>query len=584
VRIQEGVGLPDSWIESDPTTAVRSYTSKFARDRASWDVLESDPQTMRRLGSATYKGDVPIPATVQGENLVKDPNLARMLADFTGKDVESEPIIKGLTRLTSATIVGPLSKVADVLTSPFKAVAYTAPGHTMDVVKGLFGISKGYENAFKTGLNRRGGLVVAQDILGFGEQLNGKLIDVAEALTKYSGSEALELVSRGISQSLGEAIGGTHQRLAAAGDPQSAELLRKIGVTPEMPIAEVGTRFAQLLQGRYDATNLPHFVTHGPLAPLFGLLRWSVEQTNNFERFAVQPALKGDLRPAILSIVSGLTGGLLINELREMVLGKKQYTANWKELQAGADSPGFKDALTYKLLAAANVSGTVGIVSELAKQTYEKVTGRTAQGFRYPLLSSGGDVLSRAVAAIGAIKDGEDAGPVLTQMMKDVLQNNVQVYRLVRNQLARTGADPEQAKDIKTADQKRDLAIWERMQGKSQSVPSVPPPDYRRVGEREYADADLADAGKMVKPLVDRAVKRGHGDITEVAKNLRQIQSIKPYGMPAPKSDPINFIKYYNWVYKTQGPDAAKRLKLDYDRRSAETQIKRDVIPSLSVR
>jgi hypothetical protein len=583
VRQMEGVGLPDSWIERDPVKASRTYTSRFARDRASWDTLESNPRAMRMLGSRMYRGNQPIPATVQAPNLVKDTHVQRLVKDFMGATHEDEPGIRGGARLVHAAIVGPLSKVADIMTSPFKAVGYTAPWHEMDVLKGLMNLGEGYRNSFKTGLNRKGGLVIAQDILGYGEHLNTKMVRLAEFMTKYSGAEKMELISRGISQALGEAIGGTHQRLMARGDAKSTEFLQKIGVDDQTPLPEVGTRIAQLLQGHYDATNLPHAVQHGSWSPFFGLLRWSVEQTNNFERFAVAPALKGDFRPAVVTLLSGLLGGLFINELREKILGKSQYTANWKELEAGKGKPGYGDALTYKLMSAANVSGTAGILSELAKQTYESATGRTIQGFRYPLGSMLLDTKDRVFAAAKAIREGEDTGDVLKQLTKDLLNNNIQVYRLIRQNLGRTGFDEESANATEKANQKRDLNVWERMEGKSQSIPSRTPPNYN-MGERKFNDASLMDSAKMVPSLVNRAMQRSHGDISELSKRFGALGNIKPYGMPSNENNPVDFIRYYNWVKQTQGPETANRLMQEFIKRQAESGAKSSMVPSINIR
>ena len=586
VRIQQGFGLPDSWIEKDAIKALRGYSSAFSRDRASWDVLEKDPHTMRRLGSNYYAGDQQIPSTVTAHNLSRDPSVQNMTADFMGHNTADEPFISGASRLGSALIIGnPYVKIADIITTPFKAIGMSAKGHGLsDVIKGIFHTPEGVKNALSTGLNRAGGLVVAHDILGFGEEANTRMVQAAEALTKYSGAEWLEKFSRGVSQAIGEMQGQTYQRLAAQGDAKAIEFLRKLNATPSMSAQELGTRIAQIYQGRYDATNMPHWFSHGKMAPFVGLLRWSAEQTNNFNKFCIEPARKGDFRPAIVSLLGGLTGGLLINEIREKVSGKKAYTASWAELAAGRGKPGEADAIAYKLLAAAQVTGTAGLLSELVKQSYELLSGRSPQGYNFPALNIAGDTSQRVFEAIRSIGEGEDAGRVIAKAAQDTLAQNVQAYKLLRNNLGRLGVDKNAEYELNKANQTRDLSTWQRMEGKDAPAPIKPKIDYTRLGEQEFDRSSLQDAAKAAPGLIKDAIAKAHGDPAEMQKRLAALHSIKSFGMPDPKSSPLDFAKYSKWLRDTKGPEEANRVTKEFITRSATDKAKRQLIPAFHTR
>lgn len=586
VRIQQGFGLPDSWIEKNAVKAFRGYTSAFSRDRASWDVLEKDPVTMRRLGSDYYAGDQRIPATVTAHNLSRDPSVQYMTEDFMGRNTADEPFISGASRLGSALIIGnPYVKIADIITTPFKALGMSAKGHGItDVISGIFHTPEGIKNALSTGLNRAGGLVVAHDILGFGEEANTQMVRAAEALTKYSGAEWLEKFSRGVSQAIGEMQGQTYQRLAAQGDAKAIEFLRKLNATPQISKEELGTRIAQIYQGRYDATNMPHWFSHGKMAPFVGLLRWSAEQTNNFNRFAIEPAKRGDFRPAIVSLLGGLTGGLLINEIRERVSGKKAYTASWAELAAGRGKPGEADAIAYKLLSAAQVTGTAGLLSELVKQSYELLSGRSPQGYNFPALNIAGDVTQRVMEAARAIGEGEDAGRVIAQVTQDVLKQNIQAYKLLRTNLGRLGVDKNAQYELNKANENRDLSTWQRMEGKETPTPIRPKIDYTRLGEQEFDRGTLQDAARSAPGLIRDAIAKSAGDPAEMQKRLTALRSIKSFGMPSPTSNPLDFAKYAQWLRATKGPEEANRVTKEFITRSATDQAKRQLIPAFHAR
>lgn len=587
VREPEGVGLPDSWIERDPIHAMRKYVNRFARDRAFYDVIETNPRLMRMLGSDTYRGGLSIPqGTSAVENLASDKQVQNILNNYSGADQGGqEPVISGIGRvINSAILSGPITKLTDIGTVPFKALAYIPTGHEGVILKGIANWRKGYKDAFDQGLNRRGGLVVMQDILGIGEKAADAMSRVAETITKVTGSEQLELVSRGLSQSIGNYIAEAHVDLARAGDQKSIRFLERLGKdwqtqTPK----ELGTRVAQLLQGRYDITNLPRWAVDSPFAPFLGMMKWSVEQTNNFVKHVVDPAMNhGDFGPFIKTIIGGVGGGLLLNEMREELSGKKPYTATWKELEAGKDKPGYKDALTYKMIGAAQVTGTAGILMEILRQGYEEATGRMPQGFRYPVYEVGKDALQRMVAAVNAIREGEDTEKVTMTLTKDLLSRHVQMARIIKNQLGKSGQWKEAKEDIDRSNMMRDEDTYNRMMDKPQAAKVQTPPSYSRLTEKEFdKEEDLGKAAKMVPGLVKRAVKKAHGDPATMKSELRKLSTIDVRGMPSPERDPIGFASYYNWMRKTQGDEKARKFTSEFMKRRALTDVKRDLIPKV---
>lgn len=587
VRTPEGSGLPDSWIERDLMKGLRKYWDKFSQDRAFWDTIETDPIAMEALGSPTYAANLPVPKGQNVPNLVQDTNVRNFLRAYLGKDTPpNEPLFAGAARLTNAAILGgPITKGTDLATTPFKALAYTAPGHADDVVKGLMHWREGYQNAFNTGWNKPGGLTVVHDILGFGEEVGNRMSQLAQVWTKVTGSEQLELFSRGLAQSIGEFIGDSWRSIAQTGDQRAIEFLSHLGPDWQtISREELGTRIGMLMQGRYDATNLPSWIRNSPFAPFFTMMRWSVEQTNNFLRFAVRPALKdGNYRPLMMTLIGGLGGGLAINALREGISGKKAYTPSIEELKEGYGSPGYADAVAYKMMAAAQITGTMGILSEILKQGYELATKRQPQGFQYPIAGVASDISSRVAAAVDAVKKGEPWEKVTTTLLDDVAKRNVQAYRILRSTLGRMGGNETAAEEISAANQRRDMDVWSRMMGRpiQQSVATAP--SYSRISEREFDRAPIDEAAGMIPTLVQRAVDAGNGNPTMIMQNLQKLRTMDSPGMPSPERDLVGFQQYYDWISRTQGPEAANRLREEYLRRFMENKMKRELIPQLNL-
>ena len=593
VRSPEGVGLPDSWIEKDFDAAIRRYTRRFATDRAFFDVMEKDPRMMSALGADKMANGAAIPAAhaVGPENLVGgDPAVRTLLASYIGTDLgHREPFHASLGRFVNSLILGgPITKLTDLGSVPFHALRYVRTQDIPGLVASMANWKNGYANAFKTGLNKRGGLIVATEILGAHEQAARALDRAAEFVTKATGSEQLELLSRGLAQSMGEFIGRTQRGLALGGDKHAKAFLEKLGsdwqsASPE----ELGTRVAKLMQGRYDLTNMPAWMRTSPIAPFFSMMRWSVEQWNNFRNFAVQPAMHGNVMPLAHSLIGAVAGGALINQMREQIAGKKPYTATEEELNAAsaAGAPGVDKERIYKWIAAANITGTMGIVGELTRQIYELTTSKTPQGFQYPVAGVLQDIGMRGASALAAIHDGENPAEIAGQYVKDVAKDNVQIIRLAMNAYARMNPESEEGRQLEYKNRRRDVTMFNSLYGYPVSKSPKAFPEYSGQSERELdAEQDPQKAARLATSLTQRALKRANGNPAILESELRKLRTAPNLIMPSPDQDPIRFAQYYKHIQATQGPDKARALLHDYYRNNALREMKREMIPGINSR
>lgn len=593
VRTPEGVGLPDSWIEKDFDAAIRRYTRRFATDRAFFDVIEKDPRMMSALGADKMANGAAIPPAhaVGPDNLVGgDPAVRTLLASYIGTDLgHREPFHASLGRFVNSLILGgPITKLTDLGSVPFHALRYVRTQDIPGLLASMANWKNGYANAFKTGLNKRGGLIVATEILGAHEQAARALDRAAEFVTKATGSEQLELLSRGLAQAMGEFVGRTQRGLALGGDKRAIGFLEKLGSDWQSASAEeLGTRVAKLMQGRYDLTNMPAWMRTSPIAPFFSMMRWSVEQWNNFRNFAVQPAMQGNVMPLAHSLIGAVAGGALINEMRQTIAGKKPYTATEEELNAAsaAGAPGVDKERIYKWIAAANITGTMGIVGEMTRQLYEVTTQKTPQGFQYPVAGVLQDIALRGASAMAAIHDGEDPAEIAGQYVKDIAKDNVQIIRLAMNAYARANPESEEGKQLEYKNRRRDVTMFNSLYGYPVSKSPKAFPEYSGQSERELdAEQNPQKAARLATNLTQRALKRANGNPAILESELRKLRTAPNLIMPSPDQDPIRFAQYYKYIQATQGPDKARALLHDYYRNNALREMKRDMIPSVSSR
>ena len=341
------------------------------------------------------------------------------------------------------------------------------------------------------------------------------------------------------------------------------------------------------MHGRYDLTNMPAWMRTSPIAPFFSMMRWSVEQWNNYRNFAVQPAMHGDMMPLAHSLIGAVAGGALINQMREQIAGKKPYTATEEELNAAsaAGAPGVDKERIYKWIAAANITGTMGIVGELTRQLYELTTSKTPQGSQYPVAGVLQDIGMRGASAMAAIHDGEDPAEIAGQYVKDIAKDNVQIIRLAMNAYARMNPESEEGRQLEYKNRRRDVTMFNSLYGYPVSKSPKAFPEYSGQSERELdAEQDPQKAARLATSLTQRAVMRSKGNPAILESELRKLRTAPNLIMPSPEQDPIRFAQYYKHVQATQGPEAARALLHDYYRNNALREMKREMIPSVGSR
>lgn len=584
LRVVESSKLPPSWMETDLDSLLRRYVDRVSKDRAWFDIVEADERMAALIGEDMYMQDKPINKAAYKP--IGGVNEVRQLVDsFRGENFGDDQLIRSVGRLVNALILsGPKTRLTDLATTPIKALTYAPTGERLrvltkslgDLVNNWAGVRR---TAMSTGFIRPGDQIVRNEILGMGERTASGLDRVSEGVVKYTGAEAIERGSRVVAQAMGEAIGVAYKERALRGDKRALAFLDKVG--PDWRTvndAELGTRIGQLFQGKYDATNLPRWALESDLAPFMAMMRWNVEQWNNFKKFAIGSLREGDPAMLIAQVLAGVVGGLGVAELREAISGRPGYTATWGELAEAPDKQRAMEELVAKMAEAAQVTGTVGIVGEIMKQVLDVSQGKLPQGARYPVVSVASDVGARIMSAADAIIAGEDLLSVVTQMSADITRANVQAIRFLEEQSARVGGPGADKREKSVG--RRNYQMFNRLAGYDTAKPQTGVPAYRRLSERRFdEEKDLRKAGQMARELTTRAVERAEGDPSKLTAELRKLRTSQITFAPSVQNDPVRFRRYLDFVERTRGPEAKEKLLRDYSEAARLRAAKAAMVP-----
>lgn len=578
VTMKEGGKLPATWMAADPVAGLRNYIKRFARSRAFYDVIQRDERAMASLGMENFydAAGAQKPVTVKADNLNRDPNARALMESAIGVTHESqEGITPAIGRLANSLLLSNvMTRVTDVATTPFKALAYIPASQVPGLIGHMSNMRKSIENAYRTGGVRRGDMMVIRDVLGAGDQMVRGMDKFSEQIVKWTGSEALEKGARFLAQNVGEYVYDVNVALANRGDKNATEFLNRL--TPEwknLAREEVAQRVAQLFQGRYDATNLPIWIANSPAAPFFSMMKWNIEQWNNFRRFAWQPAQQGNFRPLIGTLIGGALGGVAVGELREKISGKKQRVATLDELEFGfteGDKGRTGMEAMRKAAFIAQVTGTLGVVGELTLQALDIAAKDKPQGMSWPAFEMAANAIGKTQnAAAAMLEQPDDAGLIALNAAHDLMRDSFSQYRIAMGALDRTGVDvglAGGADQIEESNRRRDMRMSDKLRGEKTRFSPFIEADYGKTREKRMdKTSDLAEARELGAKLKSQARERSKTR-AEYDSELAKLRSSRIVGIPSKKNNPVQYRAHVEFVRRTQGDEAAQALQETYRR------------------
>ena len=480
---------------------------------------------------------------------------------------------------------GPLTRGTDFLTTPFKAIPQIGAIKTAKAIARTIGDwGNTYERSLQSGLNSADGKSFMHEVLGSNDKISGLFDALASGINTWTGSEAIEKAARTLAQGLGEYVAHETKAAALAGSAKDVAFLNKLGsdwrtATPE----NLGARIGRIYQGEYNATNLPSWIVDSKAAPFFSMMRWNIEQFNNFRKYALEPITnpavpgKPNFGPALATIFAGTIGGLAIEELRQELTGRKDYNATFTELANAHDPVRATQELAGKLATAAQLTGTFGIWSEIMKQGIDVLNNRMPQGFRMPAMEVTDGNIKLAISAVKAINQGEPFDRVLPELMKQIGNNNVQLFRLLYDQAGRFELSDEAKYDREQHNFRRDQGMFNSLAGYPVNPTESSPPSLNTVTQQAFRrETDPSKMMEEAMTLRRKALARfaETGDPLEYTQSLRQFANMGQAIAPNPERQPVKFANYLNFVRASQGPEAAQRMLQSYYQRAGLGQMK----------
>lgn len=580
VRSSHGVVLPDSWLSPDIGNALERYVNRFTRDRVFFDTVEKDARSMALLGAKRFNNNQKIPpALLAQEHLAKDPSVISLLSSYKGSKGSQTGLLDSFGRVVNSAILGgPITRATDLLTTPLKALPFLSPEQVVPAMWHAFSNwHQSYVNAIDRGLISPTGHNFMREAIGATEGMANRLDQLAAGINTWSGSEALETAARTLAQGLGEYIA----RVSKTGSAADKAFLDKVApdwAVKGMRDSELGAHIARIFQGKYDATNLPAWMKDSKAAPFFSMMRWNVEQWNNFKRYAIEPitqppaGTKPNFGPAIATVFAGLVGGLGIEEFRQLLTGRKDYTVTFKEYQNAHDEVRATGELAGKLAQAMQLTGTFGIMSEFIKQGIDVMNHRMPQGFRFPVADVVQGNMQMLVSAVQAISQGEPFDDVFAEAMRQVMNTNVQMFRIAWDELGRTGMNDHAKWDYDQHNHNRDKAMFMSLAGYPVNTGTFSEPSLTSVTLQKFRrETDVNAMVDEASILRNKAMRRfaETGDPGELTETLRSFAEPGKNIAPSIKTQPVQFAHYIQFIRDTQGDAEAKALIQEYARRNA---------------
>ena len=586
-RKPEGYPLPPSWRSTDLISNLDNYTKRSATDFAYQKHVESSPEAMAALGAKTMVNNQPIPANILAAtpNVINNDSVQSVLREYRGTPAQkNEGVLSGIGRSVSAATIGPVSKVGDIGTSLIKGLVYMPAGEytsgLIDFTNRLGDWAALKERSYASGLNKRDAAQNMRQVLGIAEDSVNFMDKVARVISKGTGLNQLESVARTVAQAWGETVVKYNKTLALGGDKNALQMLDTL--SPDWRTrsdADLSAQVGRLLQGSYDMRQLPASVLEGAAAPYLTWSKWSIGQYDSFVKYAMKPAMQGNVKPLIGQMLIGVLGGGAVSAVQEWLNNRQGKDISWKELeswmqqnqgQLGADGG---QLLAQKLLTMAQKLGTFGFAGDIAKMTVDAASGGSAQGIAtMPALDAIYDVSKRAAAAAKALDDGEDFGLVLQALLKDSVIGHMQVARVARNWL-------DEDENLRY-DDRRSRRLYDELSGLP-SKGGAFAVNYSNLSEREFERGDITEkTGEEAFSLVSRARQEATSG-EDYASRIRKLKTSQNQIMPSLERQPMKAARYLSFVEGAEPGKGSETLKRYYTRQN-EDKYRKSLIEGMS--
>ena len=587
-----GRPLPESWIEKDFRKLYESYNARSAKDYAAQQHFEKSPEVMAALGSKKFFNGQDIPANILQNTpvIAPDPSVQSVMREFSGQPLQMPgKAIRSLGSAASALALQTISRIGDVGGTVTKPLAYIGLGdygaYMGGMAEKLSNWSKLKARSIESGLNNPNANQDFHQVIGMGEDAGKYMQKVLDSIGFITGSSKLESVARTLAQAQGEMIVSINKRKAATGDKDAVRFLDTLNsdwrTQSDMDLA---AQFGKMMQGTYDMRQLPAWFLEGGAAPYLTWSKWSMGQMNNFRKFAVEPAMQGNLKPLIAQVLVGMAGGGAIEQVQEWLSGKESKAVKWSELESWARQNEGKigtdggELLMQKFMIMAQKTGTFGFAGDLAMMPINALVGDTQSSVGvFPAAELFADGMKNVAGALTAIDKGEDVGLVLQRFGKNVIVGKTQMARV-----ASTWIDEvfnEGSENLRSSD-RRKARLFEELSGTGRSN-GMFPVSYENLAEQEFERGDITEkTGEEAFSLVSRARQEATSG-EDYASRIRKLKTSQNQIMPSLERQPMKAARYLSFVEGAEPGKGSETLKRYYTRQN-EDKYRKSLIEGMS--
>jgi hypothetical protein len=587
-----GRPLPESWVEKDFRKTLESYNARSAKDYAAQQHFEKSPEVMAALGSKKFFNDQPIPASVlqSTEVIAPDPSIQSVMREFSGQPLQMPgKTIRSFGAAASALALQTISRIGDVGGTVTKPLAYIGLGdygaYMGGMAEKLSDWSKLKARSIESGLNNPNANQDFHQVIGMGQDAGKYMQKVLDGLGFITGSSKLESVARTLAQAQGEMIVSINKRKAATGDKDAVRFLDTLNndwrTQSDMALA---AQFGQMMQGTYDMRQLPAWFLEGGAAPYLTWSKWSMSQMNNFRKFAVEPAMQGNLKPLIAQMLVGMAGGGAIEQVQEWLSGKESKAVKWSELESwarqneGTIGTDGGELLLQKFMIMAQKTGTFGFAGDLAMMPINALVGDTQSSVGvFPAAELFADGMKNVAGALTAIDKGEDVGLVLQRFGKNVIVGKTQMARVAStwiDEVFNEGSD-----NLRSAD-RRKARLFEELSGTGRSN-GMFPVSYENLAEQKFERGSVTeDTGEEAFELVKTA-RESATSPEDYASRIRKLKTSQNQIMPSLERQPMKAARYLGFVEGAEPGKGSETLKRYYTRQN-EDKYRKSLIEGMS--
>jgi len=566
-----GVGLPRSMRETNLFDIMSRFNRRYARRLAYHEAIERNTAA----SDALFNPKNGLEANQATKNV---------LEDIYGVREHNEDIRRAITGIIRTNMIGTLAGVKDFTTNMVLGMQHMDIDQPIPSLIHAFETAKeNYRKAQDTGVVRYNFAGVEQGEGGFTDVMHW-LDRARDVMNSAQGRALLENGARTIAMGQGQFL--AREALHALANKKLTAQKRKFlddfvpnwenyktSPAPDAVITEAAARFVESVQGTYDYRGLPSIAMKGTLAPYLSLARWNIEKFNNFMQHTIEPARNGNWTPLLMSTVGMLIGGAAVEQIVELAQHKKSKLPELSEIEAAKEEEQWKLA-GYKLAGYASMSGYAGVLADVAKIGVDTAYKNRVNTYNNPLIEG----LTTATEDVGQLAEAIAKNDVasVTSIIGTFLEDFSQTYRVANAQL-----NPDKQKANERSDKYRDLKLFNMGQGNdlADSGDTRPNPFLSPETKQFKQTGDVEEAKKLGKELIAKAVKKANGDPEVLMAELSKLKHNSYQTMPSPDTLPAKFVKYYNWLVKTQGQAKADEVKADYIRQNALNRAKSGMIP-----